>query len=140
MGETTITGGCHCGAVTFNLSAAPLLARTCWCGFCQHIGGGGPTVNVVFPAEALSVQGAVTDYPRIADSGAHPHSGFCPKCGSQLFSRADERPHLVIVRAGALDDPDIISPACTIWTDDAPRWACIDADLPQHPRQAPSGT
>ena len=63
--------------------------------------------------------------------------GFCPSCGTPLFSRSDARPHLLIVRAGALDDPELLAPQGTIWTDEAPSWAHIDTDLPQFPRQPP---
>ena len=40
-------------------------------------------------------------------------------------------------RAGALDDPQAVEPASTIWASSAPRWACIDADLPQFPKMPP---
>jgi hypothetical protein len=47
------------------------------------------------------------------------------------------RPHLIFVRAGTFDDPNLAKPAMTIWTSSAPRWACIDADLPQVEKQPP---
>jgi hypothetical protein len=134
-GATIITGGCLCRAVRFTITAPPIAARTCWCRLCQHIAAGSGTVNVIFPADAVSVQGDMTDYACAAESGSHMHRHFCPVCGSSLFSAAEERPHLVIVRAGALDDPEIGRPAMTIWASQAPRWACIDADLPRTPKQ-----
>jgi hypothetical protein len=139
MGEhsATITGGCLCRAVRFTLSAPPIITRICWCRLCQAIGAGSGTVNVCFPSEALSVQGAMSDFPCTAESGSRMHRRFCPTCGVHLFSEAEERPHLVFVRAGALDDPEVARPSMTIWTSEAPRWACIDADLPQVPRQPP---
>ena len=63
--------------------------------------------------------------------------GFCPTCGVHLFSEAESRPHLIFVRAGTLDDPDAIRPAATIWTTQAPGWACIDASLPAFDGQPP---
>lgn len=131
----TIAGGCLCGAVRFTIAAEPILTRACWCRLCQHLGAGSATVNVAFPAEALSVQGATTDYVCVAESGNHMHRRFCPVCGSHLFSAAEERPAMVIVRAGALDDPEIGKPAMTIWTSEAPSWACFDPDIPQVERQ-----
>ena len=65
------------------------------------------------------------------------HRRFCPTCGTHLFSAAEARPHLVFVRAGTLDDPEIARPAMTIWTDAAPSWACISAELPRVPGQPP---
>jgi hypothetical protein len=137
MGDeaTTITGGCLCGAVRFEVSAPPLFARTCWCRLCQHIGAGGPSVNVGFPSTALRVEGELRDFSSLADSGNRMHRHFCPRCGSHIYVGSEARPWAVVVRAGALDDPEIAQPSMTIWTAEAPGWACIDADLPQVPGQ-----
>jgi len=35
------------------------------------------------------------------------HRRFCARCGVHLFSEAEVRPHLIFVRAGTLDDPNI---------------------------------
>jgi hypothetical protein len=135
--ETAITGGCLCGAVRFRSTAAPLAARCCWCRLCQHIGAGGPTVNAVFPSAAVTIEGQTQAYDCIADSGTPMRRRFCPTCGCHLFSNAQTRPHLIVIRVGALDDPDLAAPGSTIWTDGAPRWACIDPDLPQFPAMPP---
>jgi hypothetical protein len=132
-----IRGGCLCGAVRYESSAAPLIARVCWCRLCQYLGAGSGTVNVCFQTASLSVQGAVTDYVSIADSGNVLHRRFCPACGTPMFSAAESRPHLVFVRAGTLDDPEVARPAMTIWTSTAPSWACIADELPRVERQPP---
>ncbi|MDB5460658.1 MAG: glutathione-dependent formaldehyde-activating enzyme [Caulobacteraceae bacterium] len=134
---TPITGGCLCRAVRFEISAAPIVARVCWCRLCQAVGAGGATVNVCFPSDAVRIEGRMNDYACTADSGSSMHRRFCPSCGVHLFSEAESRPHLIFVRAGALDDPEIARPSATIWTSQAPSWACIDADLPQMAAQAP---
>jgi hypothetical protein len=54
-----------------------------------------------------------------------------------LFSIAEPRPHLTFVRAGALDDPNLIAPQAAIWTSAAPEWASFDPDVPQFPQQVP---
>jgi len=130
-------GGCLCGAVRFTVDAAPLGARACWCRLCQYLGGGGATVNVTFPADTLAVKGEVRWHESIADSGNRMRRGFCPGCGTPLFSKADARPHLIVIRAGALDNPGLIGPQMTIWTSQAPGWACIDPALPRDEGQPP---
>ena len=77
------------------------------------------------------------DYRSVADSGNVMHRRFCPHCGTHLFSEAEARPHLIFVRAGTLDDPEVARPGATIWTSQAPTWACIDASLPKVERQPP---
>lgn len=122
----TITGGCLCRQVRFEISAEPIAMRLCWCRDCQYFAAGNATVNVVFPSEALQVQGELRDYQSTADSGNRMHRRFCPNCGTQVFSAAESRPHLVIVRNGALDDTELLKPSATIWSDSAPDWAWID--------------
>jgi len=134
---TSITGGCLCRAVRFTLSAAPIVTRVCWCRVCQYIGAGSATVNVCFPSAALQLTGELGDFTLLADSGNVMHRRFCPRCATQLFSAAEARAHLVFVRAGALDDPELARPAMTIWTAAAPSRACIDERLPRVPGQPP---
>ena len=133
-----ITGGCLCGAVRFAIEAdAPLGVRQCWCRVCQYLGAGSGTVNAIFLKESLTVSGPLTDYVNTADSGSVMHRKFCARCGTPVFSEAEPRPHLVILRVGALDDPDLARPQSIIWTKSAPEWACFDPSLPQADGQAP---
>jgi hypothetical protein len=131
-----IAGGCLCGAVRFSIEAdAPLLVRECWCRVCQRLGAGGATVNAVFQKEALTISGPLTDYVSQADSGSIMHRRFCSTCGAHVLSEAEPRPQLVIVRAGALDDPNLAPPSAVIWVKSAPNWACFDPNLPQNEGQ-----
>jgi hypothetical protein len=133
----TITGGCLCRAVRYSIGAAPIVTRACWCRVCQYIGAGSGTVNTCFPSAAVTVTGELRDYVMTADSGNLSHRRFCPSCGTHLFSASEARPHLVFVRAGTLDDPELARPAMSIWTSMAPSWACLDARLPKVERQPP---
>ncbi len=133
-----VGGGCLCGAVRFNIETdAPLGVRQCWCRVCQYLGAGAGTVNAIFRTADFSVTGPMTDYVSVADSGATMHRRFCAQCGTPLFSEAEPRPHLVIVRVGALDDPNLAPPAGIIWTKSAPAWACFDPSLPTTEGQPP---
>jgi hypothetical protein len=132
-----ITGGCLCQAVRYSISAAPIATRTCWCRVCQYIGAGSATVNSGFRSDAVTVSGELRDYVMAADSGSVMHRRFCPSCGTHLFTASEARPHLVFVRAGTLDDPELARPAATIWTASAPSWACFDERIPKVERQPP---
>jgi len=133
----TVRGGCLCGAVRYELSADSIASRICWCRVCQHIGAGQGTVNVIFARSALTISGEPRDLVSRADSGNVMHRRFCAQCGVHLFSEAEARPHLVIVRAGTLDDPELGRPGASIWVASAPSWACIDERLPKTERQPP---
>lgn len=133
----SITGGCLCKAVRYEITAEPIVTRVCWCRLCQYLGAGSGTVNVCFPTKAITIHGEMRDFSCVADSGNIMHRRFCPSCGTPLFSAAEIRPHLVFVRAGTLDDPEIARPASSIWTSTAPSWACMDDNLPQIESQPP---
>jgi hypothetical protein len=132
-----ITGGCLCGAVRYESRAEPITARMCWCRFCQYIAAGNAAVSACFLTARMKITGETRDYESVADSGNKMHRRFCPICGVHVSSQAEARPHLIFVRAGTLDDPNMIKPAATIWTSKAPGWACIDASLPTFEGQPP---
>jgi hypothetical protein len=135
--EGLITGGCLCTSVRYRIAAAPIVTRICWCRVCQYLAAGSGTVNVCFSTSAITTEGELADFRSVADSGNVMHRRFCPKCGTQMFSEAEARPHLIFVRAGTLDDSGIARPSMTIWTSQAPIWACMDPALPKVERQPP---
>src|SRR3569623_2371586 len=122
----TITGGCLCRAVRYTIESEPLTVRVCWCRLCQYLGGGSGTVNAAFPADRVTITGEHAERHDVADSGNHLRRAFCPACGAPLFSRAEERPHLITVRVGSFDDPEDVRPQLNIWTAEAPSWAALD--------------
>jgi hypothetical protein len=132
-----ISGGCLCKSVRYESTAEPLITRVCWCRVCQYIGAGSGTVNIGFRTESFAIQGETRDYRSIADSGNLMHRRFCPSCGVHVSSEAEVRPHLIFVRVGTLDDPNIAQPSLTIWSAQAPAWACINGSLPRFERQPP---
>jgi hypothetical protein len=133
-----IEGGCLCGAVRYTASREPIMTRACWCRVCQYFAAGNATINMVFPTEAIQITGSVSEYTSSADSGNQMHRQFCSHCGVQLFSRAEQRPHIVIVRAGTLDNPTRVKIDALIWTDSAPKWVHLDPSIPHFPKQPPA--
>lgn len=138
MNSHPITGQCLCGQVCFTIEAEPLGARMCWCRDCQRIASGSATVNVLFPEEAVAYTGKITTIEKIADSGNRVERGFCPTCGAQLYSKTVVPAGMPMrVRAGTLDDPELIAPQAVIWADSAPSWAPIDPALLRFPKGPP---
>ncbi len=111
--------------------------RQCWCRVCQYLGAGSGTVNAIFPKDAVTVSGPLTDFVLVADSGSVMHRRFCSRCGTPIFSEAEQRPQHIIVRVGALDDPNPAKPEGIVWARSAPAWACFDPSLPQAVGQPP---
>ncbi len=134
----SISGGCLCGAVRYSADTSPIVTRACWCRLCQTLASGNATINLAFPSSALTVTGELRDYVSIADDGNKMHRKFCPNCGVHLFSEAEERPNLIVVRAGTLDDTEQVKIEGIIWTSEAPSWAWLDPDVPHFEFQPPA--
>ena len=103
----------------------------CWCRSCQRIAAGSATVNILFPENAIKYEGEITTIARIGDSGNKVERGFCPKCGSHIYARMVEPDgKLMAVRAGALDDAELMAPETVIWASSAPNWARFAEEIP----------
>lgn len=125
-----VTGRCFCGAVRFSFDHLPVATRACWCRDCQYLSSGNTSINAIFRTAGLELTGETREYVSEADSGIVMRRRFCGRCGTPLFSEAQDCPDLMVVRAGALDEPAIGSPAGFIWTASAPSWALMDPTLP----------
>ena len=132
-------GGCLCGQVRYTIEAEPVGSRMCWCRDCQRIASGSATVNVLVPEEAVHFTGEIGIFEMTADSGNTVERGFCPKCGAQLYSRTVTPKGMPMrIRAGTLDDPELMAPQAIIWASSAPSWAMLDPKLPQFPKAPPA--
>ena len=136
----TITGGCLCGSVRYEANTPPIMTRACWCRTCQYFAAGSATINVVFPTEAVTISGELRDFESAADSGNKMHRKFCPSCGVHIFSMAEVRSHILIIRAGTLDDQDNVKIDALIWTSSAPKWVYLDPSILQFEKQPPAPT
>ena len=105
-----IAGGCLCGAVRYTIDAEPVATRTCWCRLCQYLGAGNGTTSTKFPSDAIDVRGDVRWYDSTADSGNAMTRGFCPACGTPLFTRGLDTPEITGVRVSSYDDPGALAP------------------------------
>jgi hypothetical protein len=123
----SFTGRCACGAVTATIAAeAPVAVRQCWCHQCQKVAAGGSTNNAIFPAESVTVSGALGQHGYTAPSGNTLTQYFCPQCGTAVMAQSSGRLHLRTFRLGFLDPGHGLVPDTVIWTAEAPEWAQVD--------------
>lgn len=101
MGETTATGGCLCGAVTYRVSGPLDPVIGCHCGQCRRTSGhyAASTDVASDNLEIIDTENALTWY-RSSDAAER---GFCGRCGSNLFWRKIDGAGIAI-GAGTLDD------------------------------------
>jgi hypothetical protein len=102
---TTYTGGCHCGAVRYRVTAKLDGAMTCNCSICSKTG----TMLTFVPADRFELTSgaeALTDYQF---GKKRLHHLFCKHCGIRSFGRGtgpDGR-EMVAVNVRCLDDVDL---------------------------------
>ena len=129
-----LTGGCACGAIRYAGTAEPLLALNCHCRACQRASGAAFAAIIRLPAAAFTVtKGAPKFYTVPGDSGNRVSRGFCPECGSPLFSRLSGLPDVVGVRVGSLDDPSCYRPTMDMFVARAQPWDHMNPELPKFP-------
>jgi len=124
------TGSCLCGAVKIECAVDPMLTGHCHCVDCRKSSGSGHCTHLVVPEGAFTVSGVVKFFNNAADSGNIVSRGFCPTCGSPIYSTNAAMPGMVFPRASCLDDPDIAKPEMAIYASRAPSWDYIDPALP----------
>ncbi|WP_409035303.1 GFA family protein [Phenylobacterium sp.] len=131
---STITGGCMCGAVRYEIDAPPLGGGLCHCRDCQYRSGGGPATAIAFPRAAFRLtQGTLREYWTRSASGGQVGRTFCEVCGTGVSAANSQHPEMIPICAGSLDDPNLFRPQAHVWTGSAPAWHLFDADLPSFP-------
>lgn len=129
-GSQVYKGGCLCGAVRFEVTAAPAMTGFCYCLSCRKSSGAGHTFHAIVPQAALKISGEVRGYDWRADSGGNVTTSFCPTCGSQLFGKSSAMGDMITFRVAALDDPSSIKPQMSIYTKRLLPWDHLDTALP----------
>jgi len=134
------TGGCVCGVVRYEVTAAPLMMFKCHCRDCQRVTGGGFVPGLLVPATAFKLTKGELKYhftPSMA--GGNHKRGFCAECGSRVTGgESDQRPgQFVGVTAGSLDDPSWFSPQMDFFICDAQPWVQMDSALPKFKHYPP---
>lgn len=124
-------GGCVCGAVRYELTAAPHGVYRCHCKDCQRLSSGGFALSMPIAAEGFrKTRGETVCYDKTADSGRIVRMHACPHCGTKLWNEPMAAPGTIILKPGTLDDASWIRPIGNIWTASAPGWTEIDAAEP----------
>jgi hypothetical protein len=129
MSETLITGGCLCGAVRYEATAAPINMGYCFCADCRKASGSGFAPFMGFAASAVRFSGETRVFTCKAASGGDSDRNFCPECGSLLFGGIVGQVDEHTIYAGTLDDPSIFQPTIAIFNRDRPHWAPLPPGL-----------
>ncbi len=131
-----IDGGCHCGNITFTAEIDPEKVRICHCTDCQTFSGSAYRVFVPVAKDAFKLSGGKPKtYVKTAESGSKRMQGFCPECGTSLFSGAAVDPQFFTVRLGTIRQRAQLRPKMQQWCRSALPWAMDLRDVPQVAKQ-----
>ncbi len=130
-----LDGHCHCGYLSFEAEADPEQVTICHCTDCQTGTGSAFRVNIRAAAKSFKLlSGEPTRYAKTtAESGNVRVQGFCPKCGTPIYSTAPgDNPDSYMLRVGTLRQRDQLTPKLQIWFRSARPWVTELASVPRH--------
>jgi len=118
----TISGGCHCGAVRYQLDAPLGFQILCQCRNCQQLSGSAFSTLIQAPKAPLVIRGPVTAYEYDNNGqGSMRRRLFCTKCGSPICG-GNPVEDFVTLSGCSLDDPALFAPREIIHHDEARPW------------------
>lgn len=130
------SGRCLCGAVRYEVSAAPCKTSLCHCEDCRRASGSPVVAWTFFPTSTLHfVQGT----PRTLHHEGRERT-FCPGCGTPLTFFDPAIPSEFEVTTCSLDHPELApAPADHNWIVDRLPWLSVNEDIPAFDHNTPEG-
>jgi hypothetical protein len=124
----TLSGGCLCGAVRYEIDIADEQASTCHCTMCRRQSGGAFLAFVTVARSRYRLDRGTIKRHR---SSALAQRGFCPDCGTPLLFEYDFEPDRVGVITASLDDPESVPPVEHWGAESMLSWLKLDDGLPR---------
>ncbi|MBI1170156.1 aldehyde-activating protein [bacterium] len=134
----TYSGGCACGALRYQTTAAPIFENHCQCADCRRRSGTGHGSYLTFARRAeMEIHGPAREWRVAGDSGHEKIHAFCPTCGTPVYLAFAAMPDLISVHAGSLDDPALFRPQVVTYAGRACSWDTMAPELASFARMAP---
>ncbi|MBR0824217.1 GFA family protein [Bradyrhizobium manausense] len=130
-----VTGGCHCGAIRYEVNGDMMVHALCHCTDCRRHAGAPMVGWAMYPQEAVKV---VRGEPKIYRSSEHGRRHFCADCGTGLFYvNENMMPGVIDIQSGTHDDPDAAPPMMHIQVAERLSWMERAHELPVFERYPP---
>lgn len=127
-----LTGGCHCGAIRYEVSGSAQHIALCHCEGCRKSAGAPMVSWAGFAEDELNVSKGV---PKAFNSSGETWRSFCGDCGTGLFYRNQSfLPGIVDIQSVTLDDPDALPAGAHIQTAERLKWMETAHTLPTFER------
>jgi hypothetical protein len=132
-----IAGRCHCGHITYEAEIDPVKITICNCVDCQTLSGSAfRTVAFTREGSFKLLSGSLKSYVRTGESGNKRPQGFCPECGTPIYSTTlGDDPKVHVIRVGTARQRDGLVPKVHLWFRSAQRWITDLDSIPKIDRQ-----
>ncbi|NND04503.1 MAG: GFA family protein [Acidimicrobiia bacterium] len=123
------SGSCLCGAVTYRSQGPFGSLLQCHCENCRRLSG-----NFVAATRAATKDVHIDDPADVFrwHDLEYAMYGFCSRCGSTLFYRAADRPHVTAIMVGGLNDASGLSIESVWFTEQAQAHNTLPEGVPHH--------
>ena len=124
-----ITGGCHCGALRYEIEGEAITHALCHCTDCRRHSGA-PMVGWTMyrSGQVRTVKGT----PKIYTSSENGRRHFCGDCGTGVFYRNDVMlPGITDVQSATFDNPDLVPARLHIQVAERIGWMKTVHELPE---------
>jgi hypothetical protein len=137
MSETTFSGSCLCGSVTYTITARPLRFYHCHCQRCRKATGTGHASNIIVkPSQVEWTAGESLLSSYKVPEAERFSTNFCSNCGS-LMPRIAPDMSIGIVPAGTLDHDPNVRPEARIFHGSRADWSCDATEIAAHDTYPP---
>ncbi len=131
-----LEGSCLCGAVRYEVDAAPGPIIHCHCRTCRKAHGAAFSSLMPVPRTAFRWL-AGEDKLSAFESSVGKRRRFCRDCGSQIVAERDTAP-VIMLRLGCLDTEIEGNAKAHIWRSDCASWYDPKVILQEFPQGFPS--
>lgn len=133
-----IEGGCHCGAIRYQVSGEALTHAICHCTDCRRCAGAPMVAWTMYASDAVKL---TKGKPKTYHSSENGRRHFCPDCGTGLFyTNALVLPGITDIQSATYDNPDAVPPRAHIQVAERIGWMAHLQELPSFERYPPPKT
>lgn len=125
--SASFTASCLCGGVKLSYSGELGPANYCHCADCRRITGSAFNIGLRVYRKDLVVNATseLRSYNSANAAGRKIERYFCATCGSPIFTLHPSKPEFAWVKAGIIDQPELVQPEYENWIKDKVSWATI---------------
>ena len=135
--QPTLTGGCLCGAVRYEIEGKLRHITHCHCGMCRKAHGAAFATYASLARRRFRLKTGESALRAFRSSESVTRE-FCGTCGSSLFWSDGEHPEAIGIALGTLDGDPGGRPEAHIYAKDRAPWDEITDALPRFDGDVPA--